>query len=414
MPPTATEARPTRDELDPAALELIRRHGPEAMATARKWAATPEDAEDAYQRGLEILLTKAPSSDADELLPWLKTVIKHEAFAMRRQRERHTPPGGTPRDLDGPSPTSAHDQAERFERLRLGAEAMRRLKPQEVRALVLRAEGLSYQEICDETGWTYTKVNRALSEGRKAFVARLAGIQSGAECERLAPLVSTLADGEAGAEELALLRPHLRSCLACRARLRDYRDAPARAAALIPAPLVAGSLLASARDLLDGAASWISERSASLAVRWHQAAELAAAHKVAAVAASTAVLAGGGVATIATVDGGDRPAAVRPTAGSSDVPSPPPASSGNESAAPRVSTASSGGATGLAAPRDKTALADRDPAPSARPAGESSAPAPSAGEFTPDPAPAESVATKPEDPARAAGSEPDGGGEFAP
>jgi anti-sigma factor RsiW len=60
-----------------------------------------------------------------------------------------------------------------------------------------------------------------LAEGRKAFLERVAGIESGAECERLAPLLSKLADGEAVAEDLAALRPHLRTCLACRARLRE-------------------------------------------------------------------------------------------------------------------------------------------------------------------------------------------------
>ena len=37
--------------------------------------ATPEDAEDACQRGLEILLTKAPTTSEDELIPWLKTMV---------------------------------------------------------------------------------------------------------------------------------------------------------------------------------------------------------------------------------------------------------------------------------------------------------------------------------------------------
>jgi hypothetical protein len=296
------------------------------------------------------------------------------------------------------------------ERLRVGAEAMGRLKPQEVQALVLRAEGLSYREICEETGWTYTKVNRALSEGRKAFAARVEGIQSGAECDRLAPRLSALADGEARAEDMALLRPHLRTCLVCRARLRDYRAAPTRVAAFAP-PVAAGGLVAGARDLLHGATGWLAERSTALAVRWHQAAELATAHKVAAVAASTAVLAGGGAATVATVDGSDRPAAVRPAPGSSVVPSPPPAPSGNER--PRGATTASGGGTGRGAPRRETALADRDPAPSARPGGESSAAAPSAGEFTPDAAPGEPAATKADEPARAAGQEPEVG-EFAP
>ena len=255
----------------------------------------------------------------------------------------------------------------------------------------------------------YTKVNRCLSEGRRHFADRLAGIESGAECDRLAPQLSALADGEARAEDMAVLRPHLRTCLVCRARLRDYRAAPARVAAMAP-PVVAGSLLTSARHLFDGAAGWISERSASLAVRWHQAAELAASHKVAAVAASTAVLAGGGAATVATVEGGGRPVAVRPAPGSPTAPSPPPTPSGNEGAVPRDTTASGGGATRQA----ERAPTDREPAPTGGAAHESSAPTPSAGEFRPDPAPAGPAATKPEQPSRAAGSEPERGGEFSP
>jgi hypothetical protein len=68
-------SRPGRGEIDEAALTLVTRHGGQIMATARRYAATPEDAEDAYQRGLEILLTKAPTAREDELIPWLKTVV---------------------------------------------------------------------------------------------------------------------------------------------------------------------------------------------------------------------------------------------------------------------------------------------------------------------------------------------------
>jgi DNA-directed RNA polymerase specialized sigma24 family protein len=68
-------ARPARADVDEAALELLARHGPQILATARRYAATPEDAEDAYQRGLEILLTKAPTTSESDLVPWLKTVV---------------------------------------------------------------------------------------------------------------------------------------------------------------------------------------------------------------------------------------------------------------------------------------------------------------------------------------------------
>src|SRR6187431_1761125 len=105
--------RPERADIDAAALDLLARHGAQILATARRYAATPEDAEDACQRGLEILLTKAPSTSEEELIPWLKTVVKHEAFALRRQRERHTPPTDDGDLRDRPTPAQiTHDRAE--------------------------------------------------------------------------------------------------------------------------------------------------------------------------------------------------------------------------------------------------------------------------------------------------------------
>src|SRR5215208_1048619 len=238
--PGRANRRPSRPELERVALDLLRRRGAEILATARRYSASADDAEVAYQRGLEILITKAPTTAEDELVPWLKTVVKHEAFSIRRQRERAAPVTDDGELRDPPEPAGTpHDRSERYERLRQGAEALGRLKPQEVRALLLKAEGYSYREICAITGWTYTKVNRCLTEGRRAFVERLAGIEAGAECERLLPLLSALADGEASAEDLQALRPHLRTCLSCRARLRQFRAAPKRVAALLPPVAVA-------------------------------------------------------------------------------------------------------------------------------------------------------------------------------
>ncbi len=175
-----TQERPTRAEIDPAALDLISRYGPQILGTARRYSLNADDAEDAYQRGLEILLTKAPFTHEDDLVPWLKTVVKHEAFAIRRQRERHSPVTDDGELGERGSPAAAtHDQAERYERLRQGAEALRQLKPQEIRALLLKAEGYSYAEICALCGWTYTKVNRSLAEGRAKL--RLRGADAGSD-----------------------------------------------------------------------------------------------------------------------------------------------------------------------------------------------------------------------------------------
>ena len=223
--------RPSREEIDQAALDLIARRGGEILATARRYAATIDDAEDAYQRGLEILLTKAPSTREEDLVPWLKAVVKHEAFALRRQRDRHSPVTDDGLLHDRPSPAAiTHEQATLYERLRQGAEALRQLKPQEIRALVLKAEGYRYHEICEITGWSYTKVNRCLTEGRRALRAMLARIEGGAECDKLAMVVAALAEGDATAGDLAMLRPHLMTCLSCRARLKRLRTAQPQSA----------------------------------------------------------------------------------------------------------------------------------------------------------------------------------------
>ncbi len=292
-------ARPARAEIDETALELLARHGAQILATARRYAATPEDAEDAYQRGLEILLTKAPTTSESDLVPWLKTVVKHEAFALRRHRERHAPVTDDGDLGERGTPAAAtHDQAERYEHLRQGAEALGQLKPQEIRALLLRAEGYSYEEICEITGWTYTKVNRCLTEGRRSLSVRLAGIQGGIECAKLAPLLSALADGEASAEQIAQLRPHMKTCLACRATLREFRAAPERVAALSPpvALLAADPGGGPLRGLVESVIGAAQHKAAVFGERVQAAAELATAQKVAAVAASAAALAGGGTA----------------------------------------------------------------------------------------------------------------------
>ena len=227
-------------------------------------------------------------------------MVKHEAFALRRQRERHSPVTDDGELRDRPAPSAVtHEQAERLERLRQGAEALGQLKPHEIRALVLKAEGYSYREICAITGWSYTKVNRLLTEGRRAFLRRVSGIERGADCARYEPILSALADGEASAEDLAVLRPHMRTCLSCRAALREFRAMPERVAGVVPpAALVtaddgAGGPL---RNLIESVVGAAQHKTAAMGERLHAAAELATGQKVAAVAASAAALAGGGTA----------------------------------------------------------------------------------------------------------------------
>ena len=71
-----------------AAVETYVRHEAILRRTARRYSLCADDADDALQRALEILLTKAPSDDPRELIRWTQTVVKHEALAVRRDRER--------------------------------------------------------------------------------------------------------------------------------------------------------------------------------------------------------------------------------------------------------------------------------------------------------------------------------------
>jgi RNA polymerase sigma factor (sigma-70 family) len=246
------------------AVETFVRHEAALRRTARRYSLCADDADDALQRSFEILLTKAPSDDPRELIRWTQTVVKHEALAVRRDRERILGgPAGALRDeacedwvalipsaADGPP-----EQAERHEAVARSREALQALKPQELRALSLLAEGYSYVEIGEITGYSQTKVNRCLAEGRERFRSLLARGEDGRRCAEMGPLLSAFCDGEAGARQAAELREHLRACASCRATLKAYRAAPRAAAALAPALPVARSLLDRAHEALAGLSS---------------------------------------------------------------------------------------------------------------------------------------------------------------
>lgn len=99
--------------------------------------------------------------ERENVVGWLYTVAKHEAFAALGRDRRATPVDELPQRIGSEGPET---QVEARETLRLIGE----LRPQQRLALLLRAEGFSYQEIADRTGKTYTWVNRHLTEGRRA------------------------------------------------------------------------------------------------------------------------------------------------------------------------------------------------------------------------------------------------------
>jgi RNA polymerase sigma factor (sigma-70 family) len=240
-----------------AAVELIAGHEATLRRTARRYSLDAEDAEDAYQRALEIALTKAPTTDLRELIRWTQTVTKHEALAVRQSREKllgyqrqhdgiaQDPVALIPARSDGPE-----EQVERREDVARSREALQALKPAELQALSLLAEGYSYAEIGERTGFSQTKINRLLAEGRARFRSLIARSEDGGRCRDLQPLLSSFCDGEASPREAATVREHLRACASCRATMRTYRVAPRIAAALTPLLPPSRSLLTRAHELV--------------------------------------------------------------------------------------------------------------------------------------------------------------------
>ena len=310
-PPLGREA--TKAELDELVIEVVKRDAASLLRLSRRHSLCADDAEDAYQRGLEIFIKHAPRLDPKRAPAWLRTVIKHEAMAVRRTRQRDLAGHEIDFDqLENDRGVSPEERALGFEQVAQSAEALQRLKPQEVRALWLRAQGNSYDEIQAETGWSRTKVNRCLYEGRRAFISRYAGIESGEECKRWEPLLSALVDGEATNEQLVELRPHLRQCGSCRGVVREMHRTSAPLAAVFPAASLAaaGTQLDQAGNVFirtyEAFTTWASERSASSLVRAQIVTESAfgAAGKVTAVVAATAAAASGGAVALDQVSSG--------------------------------------------------------------------------------------------------------------
>ncbi len=241
-----------------AAVELIRNHDGALRSTARRFSICREDAEDAYQRGIEILLSKAPTTDPRQLLPWARTVIKHEALAIRKGRERMLGrPLATERIEESEDwihliPWQGSGPAERVEKRELvdrSREALATLKPHELKALTQLAEGYSYTEIASLNGWTRTKVNRCLAEGRARFRSVFRQSEAGERCAELEPLISASCDGELDGKDLIDLRNHLAACGQCRATLRAFRATPKAVAALLPVAPGSQSLWESVQEL---------------------------------------------------------------------------------------------------------------------------------------------------------------------
>jgi RNA polymerase sigma factor (sigma-70 family) len=323
LAPLEPEARVrlTHDQAQELVLRTVATQAESLLRTAYRHSLCLDDAHDAYQRSMEIFLRRAPALDPASAHKWLHVVVKREAQEVRRARSGSVPFEAIDFERHAaPEAATPEERALTVDRTTRAAEALRRLKPQELRALWLKALGHSYAEIAEATGFSATKVNRCLTEGRKSFLERFEGIEAGVECQRWQPVLSAMVDGEATAAQITEARPHLRNCPACRATLRGLHRSGRPLAAVLPVGLVgAGAKLSSlverllpgAGGDLGGAAGAAGAAAGGTGVLGIGGAKLAGL--LAAGVAATATVAGGGlvVAQEAHRDGGRHGVAVR-------------------------------------------------------------------------------------------------------
>src|SRR3954469_20326703 len=144
MAELALEVGDRSERDDELVVQVIAAHAAALLRTARRYSDNADDAHDAYQRALEIFLTRAGRLRRETAVNWLHQVVKHEALAVREARRRLVSSEDVEPEGHAASP---EDRVVSIDRTQRAAEALSRLKPQEAQALWLRAQGLSYQEI---------------------------------------------------------------------------------------------------------------------------------------------------------------------------------------------------------------------------------------------------------------------------
>jgi DNA-directed RNA polymerase specialized sigma24 family protein len=141
-PEPEARARLTHAQAQELVLRTVATQAESLLRTAYRHSLCPDDAHDAYQRSMEIFLRRAPTLDPKSVHKWLHVVVKREAQEVRRARAGSVALEAV--DFDRHAAGDAVTPEERaltMERTTRAAEALRRLKPQELRTLWLKALG---------------------------------------------------------------------------------------------------------------------------------------------------------------------------------------------------------------------------------------------------------------------------------
>lgn len=145
------------------ATDLYTKNRRHLLAIATRNSPTPQDAEEALQDTFALFIDHFDPESKAPPLAWITLTLKRRCWAAARTQLRLQPENQTEPHKHQTSDIELIELSEKTTQLR---NAFLNLKPQERRALSLLAIGYSYHEIAQLTGWTYTKVNRCITEGR--------------------------------------------------------------------------------------------------------------------------------------------------------------------------------------------------------------------------------------------------------
>jgi RNA polymerase sigma factor (sigma-70 family) len=162
--------------------QLLRSSRAELLRQAHRHSRRPEDADDALGDACVQFLRFYDVESERDPLPWMLVVLKRCAWQIERRRKgresKRRVSGSEPdieeweiaavEDRSGPA-----ERAERSEEVARTLSLIEELKPDERTALILLGLGFSYSEIAELRGWTWTKVNRCVNEGRAKVRERL-------------------------------------------------------------------------------------------------------------------------------------------------------------------------------------------------------------------------------------------------
>lgn len=249
---------------------------PGLIRYAARFTRSIEDAEDVYQRSMEIALTRAPVTDAAGFSSWIHVVIKNEALAIADAQRREQPVPDQDleatitrdREANASAPDAVMEWRERYRAIH---DAMCGLTHPQRTCLILRSAGMSRPEIAAITGYSERKIHRSIIEARSRLHAWEIRMAAGEECDRAGELIDMTMDERATRRERRALSRHLHHCHACRLRYRNRRDQVRALGSMVPVALISGDLIQRGTPDPSLVLAWWERLASSASVRGTQA-----------------------------------------------------------------------------------------------------------------------------------------------